>query len=125
MTDTDKLRKEIEQRQEILMSSVVTCCGERPYCEHCEERAESFRVLEQALGALPRWVSVEDELPPLAYNSHRSGSVLVWRPDNKCIYTATYDHASGAWEHFHGGEEIVNKVTKWLSAKDLSPTTGD
>jgi hypothetical protein len=61
------------------------------------------------------WIPVSERLPEPCSHSNQSSSVLVWCPENRCEYTATFNHDSQQWNHFGAcGYAIYYSVTHWM-----------
>ena len=110
-TDMDKLREKIE---EAIAGKTQTCNGITMTFSTPEETL--VELLKQALDALPRWVSVEDELPEnkvniLLYREREEFCLPGFRDENGSFFALTADIGL-SW---HSG------VTHWMPLP-TSPT---
>ena len=63
---------------------------------------------------MSEWISVE-RLPERRAESPHSKAVLVYCPESKCTYCATYDFYAGQWEWFGGQRGVINsRVSHWM-----------
>ena len=76
-----------------------------PKCIDKELRELRARVKDLKQGG---WISIDAMLP------ERYKAVLIWCPDNKCTYNATYNYEESDWEYFGGGGgKVCQKPTHW------------
>lgn len=70
----------------------------------------------------PRWISVEDELPPKK-SEYDDLSNNVLSTDCKEIYESVYDHCFGEW--FTHGLWAINNITHWMPMPALPEHIAD
>ena len=73
---------------------------------------------------MSEWIAVTDILPAPGWaGGRRSSSVLIWCPESKCQFTATYDYEDQAWEFFGGVGYVRDMVSHWR-ALPAPPSAG-
>jgi hypothetical protein len=87
-------------------------CDESCTGAHVAETINDFCAGWRAADSHPNWISVEDELPPIAYHDDLSENYLVVDSDGELLI-AYYDAKNKLWFSVDSNPKIYD-VTHWM-----------